>query len=102
MGSKYRVQGDLITEVNRSMGPVRLKITVIDVERNRQEKVLPKVYTFSLWDNATGELKSSETHWHEWTTVGKYDLPKTFVAVSSSENFGSILRLEFSGHRLAD
>jgi len=102
MGSKYRVQGDLITEVNRSMGPVRLKISVIDVERNEEGKVLPKVYAFSLWDSVSGQLKSSETHWHEWTRVGKYDLPKTFVAVASSENGGNILRLGFSGHRLAD
>jgi hypothetical protein len=40
MGSEYRIDGDVVSEVNRSMGGGRFTISVMNVERNKENKYL--------------------------------------------------------------
>lgn len=85
MGSRYRVQGDIIREVHRNMKDIRFTITVIDVSRNKEGKYLPSVYTVSYWDTKTGALKSTSVVRDHWKRVGKWDLPARQLTVESTD-----------------
>ncbi|MBW3543232.1 MAG: DUF3386 family protein [Planctomycetes bacterium] len=81
--SIYRVKGDVITEVHRTMGESRFTISVLDVSRNKQGKYLPHIYTVSFWDAKTGDLKDAFTTSNEWKAVGGFDLPSRILTVST-------------------
>jgi hypothetical protein len=101
MGSVYRIRDDVITEVNRIMGNKRFTISVLDVSRNDEGKYLPRVFTVSYWDTATGKLESSETVFHDWKRVGRFDLPRSLVVVSAGDGGKrQVLKVGFSDHQL--
>jgi len=101
MGSHYRIKDDVITEVHRSMEKVRFTISVIDVARNADGKYLPRNYTLSTWDSATGKLKSTQVVHSDWKAVGGYDLPHTILTISSAdEGQRTVQEIEFRDLRL--
>lgn len=85
MGSRYRIKGDVITEVHRKMGPSRFTISITEVARNKEGKTLPKSYSFSTWDVKTGNLKSNTTVHDTWQRVGRFDLPKRLLWVTTTD-----------------
>ncbi|MBX3414396.1 MAG: DUF3386 family protein [Pirellulales bacterium] len=102
MGSIYRIQDDVVTEVNREMGNQKFTISMLDVEHNAEGKYLPKVFNVSFWDAKSGDLASSMTYYHKWERVGKYDLPALFVLVSAGKDKREVLKIEMSNFRLTD
>lgn len=102
MGSIYRIQDDVVTEVNREMGNQKFTISMLDVEHNAEGKYLPKVFNVSFWDAESGDLKQSQTYYHKWERVGKYDLPALFVLVSAGKDKREVLKIEMSNFRLND
>lgn len=103
MQSVYRIQDDIITEVHRSTGESRFTISVTEVDRNSEEKVLPKSYSVSWWDVETGNLKSSDTITNEWVRVGQFDLPARLLVVRTEDDGQrDVLEVAFRNHQILD
>ena len=85
-GSSYRIQDDIIREVHRSMGPMKFTITVVDVYRNSEQKVLPHTYIVDFWDTESSRHTSSTLSHYRWEKFGSYDVPSSVVTVTISEN----------------
>lgn len=101
MGSEYRIKNDVITEVHRKMGASRFTISVTEVYRNKDGKRLPRSYSFSTWDVKTGALKSNTTVHDTWKRVGKFDLPKRMLWVTtSSDGKREVRQIELRKHKL--
>ncbi len=100
MLSAYRIQGDVITQVNRQMGKSRFSINVIEVHRNPAGKYLPSVFQVNFWDVETGKLKSSLSCYNSWTRVGDYDLPVKFAYIDAADNKNEVRTLVFSQPKL--
>jgi hypothetical protein len=73
--SSYRVKDQQITVVNRHLGTVYLTITVLENERNREGRFLPRSYVVQSWDAASGTLRKTETVQDRWLRLGSWDLP---------------------------
>lgn len=100
MLSAYRIQDDVITQVNRQMGKSRFSINVIEVHRNREGKYLPSVFQVNFWDVETGKLKSSLSCYNSWTRVGDYDLPVKFAYIDAADNKNEVRTLVFTEPKL--
>ncbi len=100
--SAYRLKDDVIMEVNRSMGPLRFTISVLEIVRNAEHKYLPRSFTMNFFDAKTGELKTSLAYLNEWQQVGAFDLPKTIVEVSAEKGGVSTKQIVFSNCKLID
>lgn len=61
MNSMYRVNGDAVVEVDRTLGDTRLIVSVVDFEKLASGKNLPKAMVVSYFDAASGALKRTET-----------------------------------------
>jgi len=102
MNSAYRVKENVVTEVNRAMGPMKFTISVLDVHLNPEGKYLPTTFNVTYWDRASGKMKASETHLNEWVRVGDFDLPTRFILLRAEDEKREILDMEFSNHKLIE
>ncbi len=100
MGSHYRIQGDVITEVNRTLEEGRFSISVLSVHRNAEGKYLPEMFVVDSWDQE-GELTSSATH-HVWQRIGKFDLPQQMTVIRCGRNKRTVTKLVWSDIQLGD
>lgn len=101
MGSHYRIQGDVIRQVNRKTDSGKFTISVFEVRRNAEEKYLPGVYSVNFW-NADGTLRSTTTTRETWIRVGAFDLPLTHDSVTAGKDVHKNVRMEFSQHQLLE
>jgi hypothetical protein len=99
-GSSYRVQDKQITVVNRNMGRLNMTITVLDNDKNKEGKFLPRSYTVQYWDAASADLKRTETVQERWTRVGLWDLPVRHTVTSASGAGLSVRSFTLSKHEL--
>ena len=99
MQSVYRIQGDVIMEVNRSAGDMRFTISVLEIERNAENKYLPRAFTMNFFDAASGKLKTSTGYWNAWQRVAGFDLPKTILEISTKDGGTNVRRLSFDNWR---
>jgi hypothetical protein len=86
MHSVYRIRFNLITEVHRTMENQKLMINVVDVQWNKEKKILPRTYTVSWTDAKTGELSSMQVVNNRWVRVGEIDLPNRMLKVIYKED----------------
>lgn len=100
LNSAYRVQDNVVTEVNRLMGPTKFTISVLDVHHNPDGKYLPTTFNVSFWDKDSGRLKASETHLNDWLRVGNFELPERIVVFRAEDGKREVVSMEFAGHRL--
>jgi hypothetical protein len=50
----------------------------------------------SFWDEKTGDLEATESVDHQWKRVGRYDLPKKLMVVSTGDQGKrQVLQIEF-------
>ena len=99
--STCRIRDDVIYEIQRTHGKNRFAISVIDVARNAEGKVLSAHYTVSYWDVPTGNLRRSTTTHDRWVRVGKYDLPKSVLVIETRDDGHHEAReIVFSNHKL--
>jgi hypothetical protein len=82
--SAYRIRDGVITEVNRREGPERFTISVTDIERNKEDKYLPRSFDVTVWDTGSGQIKSSSSYLNTWKRVGNFDLPQRILEIESS------------------
>lgn len=102
MGSAYRIRGDEITEVNRTMGRDRFTNRVLANARNAEGRLLPLAYTVAHWDDPSGRLERVETYHATWTRVGRLDLPAVHTQVVAEDGASAVRQLELTNHRLLD
>jgi len=95
MGSEYRVKQDVVTQVNRSLGDRRFTISVLEVTKTVEGKYLPKAYTVSFWDTASGELLSTTTAYHQYHRLGAFDLPRRIMQVEAGRDSYQCRVLDF-------
>lgn len=100
MNSAYRVKDNVVTEVNRAMGPMKFTISVLAVHLNPEGKYLPTTFNVSYWNRENGKLQASETHLNEWVRVGDFDLPTRFVLLRAEDDKREILDMEFRNHKM--
>ncbi|MFO0898362.1 MAG: DUF3386 family protein [Pirellulales bacterium] len=100
MGSVYRVDDNVVTEVNRDTPGGRFTISVMDVYWNQEHKYLPTVFNVSSWEQPSGKLKSSQTNQHRWQRVGAFDLPTSLLEVEAADGGRHVRQLELRNHRL--
>jgi hypothetical protein len=100
MLSAYRINGDVIAQVNRQMGKSRFSINVIEVHRNPEGKYLPSVFQVNFWDVDGGALKSSMSCYNSWQRVGEYDLPNTFAFIDAGDNKNEVRKMIFQNPTL--
>ena len=100
--SSYRIRDRQIIVVNRSMPGAGSRFTIVVTENklNAEKQFLPSDYAVNTWD-LKGALKGSQTYHHEWTRVGKFDLPRSVLVVAATPD-GKLesRRLTLSNHKL--
>lgn len=77
MNSMYRLNGDAIVEVDRTLGDTRLIVSVVDIERLPNGKNLPKAMSVSYFDAASGALKRTETMIDEYNEQNGVLIPSS-------------------------
>lgn len=99
--SSYRVKDKQIMVVNRHLGKESMTITVLDNERNSAGQFLPRSYTVQYWDDATGQLKRSETVHDQWVRLGEWNLPAVHTVTLAGAGGYSVRHFALSGHKIA-
>lgn len=94
MGSVYRIRDHVVRQVNRTMGPQRFTISVLEVYRTGEGKYLPTVFTVSFWDGKTGELINAETHHDRWQRIDHWDMPVELLEVASGHDSYNVRSLK--------
>lgn len=101
MHSVYRVRYNLITEVHRTMDNRKLMINVVDVQWNKEKKILPRTYTVSWTDVKTDEVSSMQVVNIRWARVGEIDLPARILKVVNKEDGGrEVHEIRLANHEL--
>lgn len=96
-----RLQGNVLTEVHRFNGKTRFVISVADVVRNAERKHLPKNFSVTTWDAASGQIKTSRQVYNEWSRVGHLDLPaKLLAAINKDDGSRRVEQVELFEHEL--
>jgi len=98
--SRYRIKDDVLLEVNRSMGPLRFTISVLEIEWNAENKYLPRSFTMNFFDAKSGELKSSLGYFNSWKRVESFDLPDKIIEVDAQKGGASTREIVFSNCKL--
>jgi Protein of unknown function (DUF3386) len=102
MESSYRIKGDQLLEVNRTMRGAKFSNKILATTRNAEGKYLPEAFSVTYWDAQSGALKKTETFYVTWTRIGRFDLPVSRTQVVSEGNTASVRRLELSHHKLSE
>ncbi|GIW91413.1 MAG: hypothetical protein KatS3mg109_1845 [Pirellulaceae bacterium] len=98
MGSRYRVDGDVVREVHRHPADGHFTITVLDVQRNPLGKYVPRVYTVSYWDSQ-GQLVAVTVERDDWLHKDGWDLPLGWVTIRTANGSQRQVRsVTFSNH----
>ena len=100
--SAYRLKDDVIMEVNRSAGPMRFTISVLEIERNAEQKYLPRSFTMNFFDAESGQLRSSLGYFNSWQRVGQLDLPKTILEVDARQGTPTTKQIVFDNCHLIE
>src|SRR5712692_768426 len=100
MKSHYRVKDDRITQINRTMGPMKFTINVEDSTITVDNKYLTTRYTVYYFNPQDGRLMNVESVTDSHVRLGQADLPASRRIISAENGTVSIKTLTFSNHRL--
>jgi hypothetical protein len=99
--SLWRVQGDVLTEVQRFSKDSRFVISVSDVWRNAEQQHLPKNFVVTTWEMPSEKIKSVRQVHQDWVRVGEFDLPVRYWALTQrSDGPSSMQEIKFSDQQL--
>jgi hypothetical protein len=98
--SSYRIKDKQIMVVNRYLGKQNLTISVLENERNREGRFLPRSYVVQYWDAATGDPRRTDTVQERWQRVGSWDLPTQHTVTTASDTGLTVRTFSLSEHRL--
>lgn len=98
--SHYRVQDDRITQINRTMGPMKFTINVEDSALTQDNKYLTTRYTVYYFNPQDGKLTNVESFTDTHVRLGKADLPASRRIISADNGTVSVKSLTFSNHQV--
>lgn len=98
--SHYRVKDDRITQINRSMGPMKFTINIEDSALTQDNKYLTTRYTVYYFNPQGGALTNVESFTDTHIRVGRADLPASRRIISAENGAVSIKTITFSNHQL--
>jgi hypothetical protein len=98
--SHYRVKDDRMTQINRTMGPMKFTINVEDSAITVDNKYLTTRYTVYYFNPQDGRLMNVESVTDSHVRLGQADLPASRRIISAENGTVSIKTLTFSNHRL--
>jgi hypothetical protein len=98
--SHYRVKDDRITQINRTMGPMKFTINVEDSMVTADAKYLTTRYTVYYFNPADGKLTNVESFTDTHVRLGKADLPASRRIISADNGTVTVKTLTFTNHRL--
>jgi hypothetical protein len=98
--SHYRIKDDRITQINRSMGPVKFTINIEDSALTQDGKYLTTRYTVYYFSPQDGKLTNVESFMDTHLRIGQADLPATRRVISADNGAVSVRTLTFANHRL--
>lgn len=102
LGSSYRVSGDDISTVTRTMGGQRFTIVVHDRQEVAGGRAVPTSFTVFFWDAESGALQASEAYRDAVVEVGGLFLPAARRVVRADSTGLSVRELALSGHALLE
>jgi uncharacterized protein DUF3386 len=98
--SYYRIKDDRITQINRSMGPMKFTINVEDSALTQDNKYLTTRYTVYYFNPQDGRLTNVESFSDAHVRVGQADLPASRRIISAENGSVTVKTLTFTNHRL--
>lgn len=98
--SHYRVKDDRITQINRTMGPMKFTINVEDSALTQDKKHLTTRYTVYYFNPQSGALTNVESFTDTHVRIGQADLPASRRIIFAENGTVSVKTLTFSNHRL--
>jgi len=98
--SHYRINDDRITQINRTMGPMKFTINVEDSAVTPDNKYLTARYTVYYFSPQDGTLTNVESVTDTHLRLGQADLPALRRVISAENGKVSVKTLAFSNHRL--
>ena len=98
--SHYRVKDDRITQISRSMGPMKFTINVEDSALTQDNKYLTTRYTVYYFNAQGGALTNVESFMDTHVRVGRADLPASRRIISAENGVVSVKTIAFSNHQL--
>ena len=98
--SHYRVKGDRITQINRTMGPMTFTINVEDSTMTADNRYLTTRYSVYYFNPQDGHLTNVESFTDAHVRVGQADLPASRRIISAESGTVSVKTLTFTNHRL--
>ena len=100
LASHYRIKDDRITQINRTMGPMKFIINVEDSTLTQDSKYLTTRYTVFYFNPQDGKLTNVESFSDTHVRIGHADLPASRRIISAENGGASVRILNFSNHRL--
>lgn len=95
--STYRVRDREMVQISRMAGPkLRFTIDILSSQSTDAGKVLPRVYTVTYRDAATGELNRVDTFVDRYRKVGSFYLPEERKVVESGRERSTSYSLELT------
>jgi hypothetical protein len=98
--SHYRIKDERITQINRTMGPMKFTINVEDSTLTQDNKYLTTRYTVFYFNPQDGKLTNVESFSDTHVRIGEADLPASRRIISAENGGVSVRTLTFSNHRL--
>jgi len=98
--SHYRVKEDRITQINRTMGPIKFTINVEDSALTQDNKYLTTRYTVYYFNAQSGALTNVESFTDSHVRLGQADLPASRRIISAENGMVSVKTLTFLNHHL--
>ena len=100
MNSRYRVAGDRIRQINRSMGPVRFTINVEDALTTPDGRHLTTRYTVYYFHPTDGAIKQVDSITDHHAVVDGVYLPGTRRIISAENGEVRVRVMTFSDHHM--
>ena len=100
MNSRYRVAGDRIRQINRSMGPVRFTINVEDALTTPDGRHLTTRYTVYYFHPTDGSIKQVDSITDHHAVVDGVHLPGTRRIINAENGEVRVRVMTFSDHKL--
>ena len=98
--SHYRIKDDRITQINRTMGPMKFTINIEDSALTQDGKYLTTRYTVYYFNPSDGKLTNVESFSDTHVRVGQADLPASRRIISAENGAVVVKTLTFRNHRL--
>jgi len=98
--SHYRIKDDRITQINRTMGPMKFTINIEDSALTQAGKYLTTRYTVYYFNPPDGKLTNVESFSDTHVRVGQADLPASRRIISAENGAVVVKTLTFRNHRL--